>query len=66
MRMRVLLSMASLFGRRKKDLNTWKGISVSGKKVRPQHGKCPQCHAEEREWCQPWCTTLDPVNMARE
>lgn len=43
--------------RRKK--NVYRGVSVSGPKLRPATGKCPQCGVGEKEWCQAWCKMID-------
>lgn len=39
---------------------------LNGNLVRPAKGKCPECKANEKEWCKENCTILDPCNMVRE
>lgn len=44
----------------KRQKNVYRGVSVSGPKLRPATGKCPQCSANEVDWCKSWCRIIDP------
>lgn len=38
----------------------------NGQLMRPPYGKCPECEAQEREYCNDSCTLLDMAEMGRE
>jgi hypothetical protein len=43
----------------KRTKNVYRGVSVSGPKIRPATGSCPGCGVKQNDWCQPWCKTID-------